>query len=84
MDVMKNTMAAPDFVEAMRRTFLRAIGITVLWLCGGLLGIVAATVSVHPFVAFWPGELPRAQETHIDWRVLCFAMGISKFASAHG
>ncbi len=49
----------------------------VLGLCGGLLGIVAAALSVHPFVALWPDNLPRAEEIHIDWRVLCFGVGIS-------
>ena len=44
---------------------------------GGLLGIFAAAVSLHPFVALWPGSLPRANEIHIDWRVLCFAIGMS-------
>ncbi|MGI9074125.1 MAG: ADOP family duplicated permease [Bryobacteraceae bacterium] len=51
----------------------------VLGLCGGLLGIVAAAVSVHPFLALWPGSLPRTGEIHIDWRVLCFGVGISLF-----
>ncbi|MGH9639898.1 MAG: ABC transporter permease, partial [Bryobacteraceae bacterium] len=51
----------------------------VLGLCGGLLGIVVAALGVHPLVALWPGDLPRAQEIHIDWRVLCFGMGISLF-----
>ena len=49
----------------------------VLGLCGGLMGIVAAAVSLHPFVALWPDTLPRANEIHLDWRVLCFAIGIS-------
>ncbi len=49
----------------------------VLGLCGGVLGTMAAAVSVHPFVALWPGSLPRAEEIHIDWRVLCFSVGIS-------
>jgi len=49
----------------------------VLGLCGGLLGVMAAALSVHPFVALWPGNLPRAEEIHIDWRVLCFGVGIS-------
>jgi predicted permease len=49
----------------------------VLGLCGGLVGIFAATVSLHPFVALWPGSLPRADEIRIDWRVLCFAIGMS-------
>jgi predicted permease len=49
----------------------------VLGLCGGLLGIFTATLSLRPFVTLWPGSLPRANEIHIDWRVLCFAIGIS-------
>jgi predicted permease len=49
----------------------------VLGLCGGLLGIFAAAVSLHPFVALWPGTLPRANEIRIDWRVLCFAIAMS-------
>ncbi len=49
----------------------------VLGLCGGLLGIAAAAFSVHPFVALWPGNLPRVEEIHIDWRVLCFGVGTS-------
>jgi predicted permease len=49
----------------------------ILGLCGGLLGIIGAAVSVHPFVALWPGDLPRAEGIQIDWRVLCFAVGIS-------
>ncbi|HEX4231643.1 MAG TPA: hypothetical protein VHZ07_23440 [Bryobacteraceae bacterium] len=49
----------------------------VLGLCGGVLGIFAAMVSLHPFVTLWPGSLPRASEIHIDWRVLCFGIGMS-------
>jgi putative ABC transport system permease protein len=49
----------------------------MLGLGGGLLGVVLAFVSVHPFVAFWPGSLPRAEEVHLDWRVLFFAVGAS-------
>ncbi len=49
----------------------------VLGIGGGLLGILAAAVSIRPFVALWPGNLPRAEEIHIDWRVLCFGVGIS-------
>jgi len=49
----------------------------VLALCGGVLGICAAAVSLHPFMALWPGTLPRANEIHMDWRVLCFGIGMS-------
>src|SRR6202140_5876937 len=44
---------------------------------GGLLGVALAFASVHPFVAFWPGSLPRAEEIHLDGRVLIFAVGAS-------
>jgi predicted permease len=49
----------------------------MLGLGGGVLGVVLAFASVHPFVAFWPGSLPRAEEIHLDWRVLVFAVGAS-------
>jgi len=52
----------------------------MLGIGGGLLGVVLAFVSVHPFVAFWPGNLPRAEEVHLDWRVLVFAVGASLFS----
>src|SRR5262245_29151760 len=49
----------------------------VLGLAGGVLGIVLAIVSVQPFIAFWPGALPRAGEIHLDWRVLVAAVAVS-------
>jgi predicted permease len=52
----------------------------VLGLAGGLLGVLLAAMSVRPFVAFWPGALPRAEEVHLDWRVLVFAIGASLFS----
>jgi predicted permease len=52
----------------------------MLGLGGGVLGVILAFISVHPFVAFWPGSLPRAEEVHLDWRVLVFAVGASLFS----
>jgi predicted permease len=52
----------------------------ILGLGGGLLGVLLALLSIHPFVAFWPGSLPRAEEVHLDWRVLVFAVGASLFS----
>jgi len=49
----------------------------MLGLGGGLLGVLLALISIHPFVAFWPGSLPRAEEVHLDWRVLVFAVSAS-------
>jgi predicted permease len=49
----------------------------VLALSGGAIGILIAVAGIKPFVAFWPGSLPRAQEVQLDCRVLLFALGVS-------
>jgi predicted permease len=49
----------------------------VLGLGGGLLGILLAAIGIRPFVMFWPGSLPRAEEVQLDWRVLLFALASS-------
>jgi predicted permease len=50
---------------------------TLLGLAGGGLGVVIAAIGIRPFVALWPGSLPRAEEIHLDWRVLVFALAVS-------
>jgi predicted permease len=49
----------------------------VLGIFGGALGVLIAALGIRPFVALWPGSLPRAEEIQLDWRVLVFATGIS-------
>ena len=49
----------------------------VLGLSGGVLGVLVAAVGFRPFVQFWPGTLPRADEIQLDWRVLLFALTAS-------
>ena len=49
----------------------------VLGIAGGGLGVMLAYVGVQPFVALWPGTLPRAGEVQVDWRVLLFAVAAS-------
>jgi predicted permease len=49
----------------------------VLGLSGGLLGILLASIGIRPFVAFWPGNLPRAEQVRLDWHVLLFALAAS-------
>ncbi len=49
----------------------------VLGLAGGTLGVVFAAAGIRPFVAFWPGSLPRAGEVQLDWHVLLFALAVS-------
>ena len=49
----------------------------VLGVSGGALGVLLAAFGVRPFVALWPGSLPRADEVHLDWHVLLFAVSVS-------
>jgi len=49
----------------------------LLGLAGGALGVWLAATGIRPFVAFWPGSLPRAQEVQLDWHVLLFALAVS-------
>jgi putative ABC transport system permease protein len=50
---------------------------TVLGICGGLLGILLCLATLRPFIALWPGSLPRAGEIHLDWHVFGFVIGVS-------
>jgi len=47
---------------------------SVLGICGGSLGLLLASIGTGPFLRFWPDRLPRADEVHVDWRVLLFAI----------
>ncbi len=49
----------------------------ILGLAGGLLGVLIAAAGIRPFVALWPGDLPRANDVTLDWRVLLAATGVS-------
>ncbi len=52
----------------------------VLALAGGMLGVLIAAIGLRPFVFFWPGSLPRAEEVQLNWHVLLFALGLSLFS----
>ncbi len=49
----------------------------VLAISGGALGVLLAAFGIRPFIKFWPGSLPRAEEIQLDWRVLLFALAAS-------
>lgn len=49
----------------------------VLSCLGGALGVALAAIGVRPFVKFWPGSLPRAEDVQLDWNVLWFGLGVS-------
>ena len=53
----------------------------VLGLLGGVGGVALAAFGIRPFVAFWPGALPRAGEIQFDWRVLTLALGVALVSS---
>jgi predicted permease len=53
----------------------------VLGLAGGVFGLLLASAGLRPFVAYWPGSLPRALEVHFDWHVLVFVAGASLLSS---
>jgi predicted permease len=49
----------------------------LLSLAGGLLGVVAAGVTLRAFVAAAPVDLPRLAEVRLDLRVWLFAFGLA-------
>jgi len=49
----------------------------VLGVCGGALGLLLAAAALRPFIALWPGGLPRGNRVELDWRVLAFATAVS-------
>jgi len=49
----------------------------VLGLAGGIFGVALAALGTQPFLLFWPGSLPRAEEVALDGRVLGFALALS-------
>ena len=49
----------------------------VLGLAGGVFGVLLAALGIRPFVTFWPGSLPRAEEVRLDWHVLLFAVCVA-------
>lgn len=54
---------------------------SLLGLFGGVLGVLLAAACMHPFLLFWPGNLPRVEEVQLDWRVLLFAFVVSLFSA---
>jgi putative ABC transport system permease protein len=49
----------------------------LLALTGGLLGLGLAWGGIRALVAISPGNIPRIEQTHLDWRALAFTLGVS-------
>ncbi len=52
----------------------------LLSLAGGALGLIVAAWGTHAALGVLPGALPRANEVHLDARVLLFTLAISILA----
>jgi len=70
---LRLALGAPGWL-LIRQCFVES---SILGVCGGLAGLLLATVGTRPFLQFWPGRLPRAEEVNVDWRVLLFALTTS-------
>lgn len=50
----------------------------VLGIAGGALGVLLAVMATPLFLSLWPENgFPRAEEVHVDWLVVLFALGVS-------
>ncbi|HEX7792853.1 MAG TPA: ABC transporter permease, partial [Vicinamibacterales bacterium] len=49
----------------------------VLGLVGGALGVPLAFAAIRPFIALWPGSLPRSADVQLDWRILLMTIVVS-------
>lgn len=54
---------------------------SVLGLAGGAFGVLLGTLGLRPLIGLWPGSLPRAEQAHLDWRVLLFTLAVSVASS---
>ncbi|HEY6182313.1 MAG TPA: ABC transporter permease [Terriglobales bacterium] len=70
---LRLALGAPGWL-LVRQCFIES---SILGICGGLAGLLLATLGTRPFLQFWPGRLPRAEEVHVDWRVLFFSLFLS-------
>ena len=70
---LRLALGAPGWL-LVRQCFIES---GILGICGGLAGLLLATLGTRPFLRFWPGRLPRAEEVQVDWRVLVFALSLS-------
>ncbi len=77
--VRARELAVRAALGASRAAIVKMLVIESLTLAvlGGLLGIVLASWGTQALLHFAPADLPRAEEIHLDYAVLAFAMGLS-------
>jgi putative ABC transport system permease protein len=81
--VRARELAVRAALGASRAAIFRMLAIESLTLAvlGGLLGIVLAAWGTRALLHFAPASLPRANEIHLDYTVLAFAMGLALFSA---
>jgi len=77
--VRNKEMALRTALGASRGRLLRQLltESIVLAVVGGMLGLLLAYVGVRVITAINSGNIPRAQEIGIDWKVLAFTLTVS-------
>jgi predicted permease len=77
--VRAREIAVRSALGASRAAIVRMLAIESITLAalGGLFGIVLAAWGTRVLLHFAPANLPRANEIHLDYAVLAFAMGLS-------
>ena len=87
-----NLLLARTFVRKREFTLRAALGAgrgrilrqlltesVILALTGGLLGTLLAFAGVYFVRTFGPANIPRLQESALDWRVVAFSVAVSLF-----
>jgi predicted permease len=82
--VRTREIAVRAALGASRAAIIRMLAIESLTLAvfGGVLGIVLAAWGTRALLHFAPANLPRANEIHLDYTVLAFAMGLALLSAA--
>jgi putative ABC transport system permease protein len=62
----------------IRQILTESLVLVVVSACGAIL---LARAVIRLLVLYGPVDLPRLDETSVDWRVLCFAIGVSGLAA---
>src|SRR5215510_5808962 len=65
-------------VRLIRQLFTESVMLAML---SGLLGLYLAAVGVPALIALAPPNIPRLEESRLDFMVLAFALGISMLAA---
>jgi putative ABC transport system permease protein len=62
----------------IRQILTESLVLVAVSACGA---VVLARAAIRVLVLYGPADLPRLDETNMDWRVLCFAIGVSGVAA---